>query len=87
LAVPILPLWDKLVDMSKLAVHACEGAPGNPLRGSFAMPIIKRLQRGSFLSPALVGLVKSDAVEEVDEARIGSNRIKEWKHLQRLQQI
>ena len=31
--------------------------------------------------------VKSDALEEIDKARIAANRIKEWKHLQRLQSI
>ena len=35
----------------------------------------------------LVGPIKSDAVEEIDKARIAANRIKERKHLQRLQSV
>ncbi|MGZ5178595.1 MAG: hypothetical protein ACXWCW_31095, partial [Burkholderiales bacterium] len=36
-------------------------------------------------APILARLVKSDPVDEIDKTGIGADRIKEWKHLQRLQ--
>ena len=32
-------------------------------------------------------MIKPDAVEKIDETRIATDRIKEWKHLQRLQSV
>ena len=48
---------------------------------------LSRDQSGDTFTLRLARAVKSDAVEEIDKARIAANRIKERKHLQRLQNI
>ena len=51
--------------------------------------VIRRMcdQYDDTLTLRLARTVKSDAVEEIDKARIAANRIKERKHLQHLQNI